>query len=420
MYNCNVYIVDEMMGRGKSWGAINYMNSHSDEKFLYITPYIHEIQNRIIPNCPDKNFVTPDDKKYGTKTRHLKKLLNKGENIASTHALFSRFDEEIIDICRNQNYTLIMDEVNDVVIEYQISKKDRITLLNQYVNIDEETNLLHWREEESDYCGKFSEEKRLCDMECLGKYGDDIMIWLFPIQAFNAFNKIFILTYKFEAQIQKYYYDYYKLPYSYMYVNGDSIDNYALSNTPDNSVKIDYGKKIHICYNDKLNMIGDRDGDLSKTWYARNAQNNNVVIKKLKDNMYNYFHNVMKSNTKNNLWTTFKDYKKYISGDGYARAYIPSNSRATNEYRDRTVIAYPINKYLHVYVKNFFIMNGIQVDEDGYALSEMLQWIWRSAIRDGKEIWVYIPSSRMRKLLEDWIVEVSGDSASENAAKKDL
>ena len=43
------------------------------------------------------------------------------------------------------------------------------------------------------------------------------------------------------------------------------------------------------------------------------------------------------------------------------------------------------------------------MDEDAYALSEMLQFIWRSAIRDGKEIWVYLPSVRMRSLLEEWI-----------------
>ena len=48
-------------------------------------------------------------------------------------------------------------------------------------------------------------------------------------------------------------------------------------------------------------------------------------------------------------------------------------------------------------------MNNISVNEDGYALSEMLQFIWRSAIRDGKEIWVYIPSIRMRTLLKEWI-----------------
>lgn len=77
--------------------------------------------------------------------------------------------------------------------------------------------------------------------------------------------------------------------------------------------------------------------------------------------------------------------------------------RASNKYRDRTSIAYPVNRYINTGVKNFFIKHNVEIDEDGFALSEMLQFIWRSAIRDGKEIWIYIPSVRMRNLLKMWI-----------------
>ena len=37
----------------------------------------------------------------------------------------------------------------------------------------------------------------------------------------------------------------------------------------------------------------------------------------------------------------------------------------------------------------------------------MVQWIWRSAIRDGNEVNLYIPSRRMRELLIGWIDSVS-------------
>lgn len=409
-YNCAVYIVDEIMGRGKSWAAINYMNSHADEKFLYITPYLSEINERIIPNCPERNFVTPDDNKMGTKTRHLKNLLNKGRNIASTHALFKKFDEELIEICREQNYTLIMDEVSDVVEKYGIGSEDLNTLMEKYVDIDEETNLFHWRESKSSYRDKkFMQEKRLCDLGCLGKYGEDVMMWLFPIQAFNAFNKVYILTYLFNAQIQRYYYDYYRLPYTYLHVAGNSVETYAFSEEYSPSGKsADYKNLIHICDDEKLNAIGDLPTALSKNWYMRHcATPNSVVIKNLKDNIYNYFHNKMHAKNQMTLWTTFADYKNVIKGKGYTKTHISSNLRATNEFRDRTVLVYAINKYLHIYVKGFFVQNNIAVDEDGYALSEMLQWIWRSAIRDGKEIWIYIPSSRMRNLLRKWIIDNS-------------
>ena len=56
---------------------------------------------------------------------------------------------------------------------------------------------------------------------------------------------------------------------------------------------------------------------------------------------------------------------------------------------------------------SYFADQGIEVREDKYALSEMIQWIWRSAIRDGKEIWIYVPSKRMRELLEGWLKELS-------------
>jgi len=38
-----------------------------------------------------------------------------------------------------------------------------------------------------------------------------------------------------------------------------------------------------------------------------------------------------------------------------------------------------------------------------FATSELLQWIRRSAIRNGQIVNLYIPSSRMRKLLTAWL-----------------
>ena len=62
---------------------------------------------------------------------------------------------------------------------------------------------------------------------------------------------------------------------------------------------------------------------------------------------------------------------------------------------------------MNVGVKLFYQRHNIKVNEDMYALSTMIQWIWRSAIRDGKDINIYIPSKRMRTLLVDWINTVS-------------
>ena len=88
------------------------------------------------------------------------------------------------------------------------------------------------------------------------------------------------------------------------------------------------------------------------------------------------------------------------------------NIRATNEYRQATNVAYLANRFCDPNIVKFFGTRGIKIDNDAFALAEMIQFIWRSAIRDNKPINLYIPSKRMRTLLIRWLDEVSqgGDS----------
>ena len=81
------------------------------------------------------------------------------------------------------------------------------------------------------------------------------------------------------------------------------------------------------------------------------------------------------------------------------------NTRASNDYADRSNVAYLVNRYVNPMVTGFFYMHDVELDEDAFALSEMLQLIWRSRIRKGESINVYIPSRRMRELFEDWLKE---------------
>ena len=400
---CDVRVVDAIMGTGKTASIVNMINSsEDDEKFIYITPLLSEA-DRIMTQCKKKYFRAPKFQGNGSKLDNLKKLIKEERNIASTHALFQKFDNELIDLCRSSDYTLIMDEVAEVIQEYYMSDYDFETIMSKYAYIREDTKQLVWREEYKDYTGDYSEHKRLIDLGSLVYYGNNLMCWLFPIDVFKSFRRIYILTYRFDLQLQRYYYDCYKLPYTYMSVEGDSLDTYHLVDfeKDKNYVKYDYSNLIHICEHEKLNRIGDTDNALSKTWYETNKDGGG--IKRLKNNIYNFFGHITNHGAQYNIWTTFKDYEYKLRGKGYSKGFLPLNARAMNEYRDRDCIAYPVNRFLNPFVKRFFTTNNIDIDEDGYALTEMLQFIWRSAIRDGKEIWIYIPSVRMRRLLTDWI-----------------
>lgn len=400
-----INIIDEKMGRGKTQSIINYINDECDKniynKFIYITPYLNEVE-RIKTACINANFKEPNYINNDTKLNSLRELLRHGHNIVTTHALFHMFDDEIIELFYSQGYILIMDEVTDVVEPYDLKKDDIQILLKEFVDV-KENGLLVWRNDRMDYDGdKFIQVKMLCINQSLALYNDKIMMWMFPIKIFEAFEESYILTYMFDAQMQKYYYDFYGLEYNYMYVAGNSLSTYHIVSEPQaNSPKYNYGELINIVENPKLNRIGDINNSLSKTWYIKHAGDS--LIKQLKNNTTNFFINITKSKKDDLIWTTFKDSEKEIKGNGYARRFVSCNARATNEYRNTHNVAYLVNRYFNPVLKQFFLSKGIEIHEDKYALSEMLQFIWRSAIRQGEPITVYIPSRRMRELLQDWI-----------------
>ena len=88
---------------------------------------------------------------------------------------------------------------------------------------------------------------------------------------------------------------------------------------------------------------------------------------------------------------------------GMKKAFVSLGTRATNEYADRTALAFLANVYMNPYLYNSLCKMGAPPDKDVYALSSLVQWVWRSAVRRGEEINIYIPSSRMRKLFTRWL-----------------
>ena len=110
-----IYVIDEMMGSGKTSAIINMINSSNDERrFIFVTPYLTEV-GRIIDSCKEKKFKQPSYEKKMTKLLGLKILLEGGHNIATTHSLFHIFDDDVLEYIKKYNYTLILDEVTDVI-----------------------------------------------------------------------------------------------------------------------------------------------------------------------------------------------------------------------------------------------------------------------------------------------------------------
>jgi len=393
------------MGAGKSQSAIHYMNTH-DDHYIYLTPYLDEVE-RIKQQCSDKKFISPENK-GGGKLENLHHLLAKRNNVSSTHALFSAYNQYTMELIRNGEYVLILDEVFGVLEEVKLKKSDIDVLFNSGLAcMDEDGQHVKWLADNYDGT-KFVDIMGKAKAHNLIYFNNLMMFWTFPIEIFESFKEVIILTYLFDAQIQKYYYDDSKVEIEYIGVQHENGEySFTSKNTAQKS-KYDLLSLIHIEDSKNLNRIGDDKNALSSSWFKRDRRTKEKpLIRILKNNIYNYLHNKTASISGNTMWTVFKDYQSLIKGKGYSSRFVSCNIRATNEYRDCTRLAYCINVFFNPNVKNYFFSHGIDVDEDTYALSEMIQWIWRSAIRDGKEIWIYVPSKRMRDLLTEWIGNVS-------------
>lgn len=210
----------------------------------------------------------------------------------------------------------------------------------------------------------------------------------------------------------------YGLPYEMIGVYRDACGTYRFTDSPFPMPEYvsDLPNKIHILDNEKMNAIGDDRYALSMHWFERER---NKLLEGDKDNQIEplrrhlgYFFNKMSdAQSTDRMWGVFAADEDTVKGPGYTKKFVQWNERSKNCYMNRRALAYCPNIFMNVGHKDYFRRLGIPVDEDAYALSIMIQWIWRSAIRCGEDIDIYVPSSRMRKLLTDWIKSVSGGDA---------
>jgi hypothetical protein len=406
-----IKVCDAIMGTGKSQSAIAYMNKHKDCKFIYITPYLDEAA-RIKQGCPDLKFVEPSNKikQYGhRKLEHTAYLIKLGKNIATTHQSFKWYTEDMLEDIRNNGYTLIIDENVDILERFEYHEDDiDLAVKSGYIT---ETDGVYTRSDK-EYHGKvllelfdFIKSKGLIRIDD-GQQGS-LFYWALPPDLITSFKDVFILTYLFRGQSLHHLLHMHNIPYEYIGIQrtkggtGFEFADYP-GYTPEYVKNLK--NMIHIMDNEKLNAVGDDYYALSMSWFSKDVRG----VSKLKNNAGNYFKNIWSDvSLSERLWSTYKSEYGRMRGKGYTNSFLTFNTKATNAYRDKTHLIYMVNVFMNVGERIFYEKHGIEVDEDMFALSIMVQWIWRSAIRDGEEIYIYIPSSRMRNILTNWIETVS-------------
>ena len=168
MPNTELKVIDMPMGTGKTTGMIHFMNTFSDRQYLFATPYKTE-RERIQTECPALDFHIPTNERSRLDECH--RFIKQGKNIATTHALFSYFNPETMDLLSRQHYTLIIDEEPDCIFDTLVVPQEDFHMLKSenYFKVSE-TNKQLQLNPEREYTGSiagFSELYKLCDRRYL-------------------------------------------------------------------------------------------------------------------------------------------------------------------------------------------------------------------------------------------------------------
>jgi hypothetical protein len=176
---------------------------------------------------------------------------------------------------------------------------------------------------------------------------------------------------------------------------------------------------LHVVQDEKFNQRGEDASAYTTRWYAQQKSALDSVYKDMRNVLLQAEHGSEKSGAvayalPNEIMKSLDDsaVRPVFRGRGFPA--IPSADG--DAYAMARVLCYCANTRFPIASANYFRGNRVAFDQDAYALCHMLRWLSCSAVRNGEPVTVYVPSKRMRGLLEDWITEQK-ESGGENAHK---
>ena len=437
-----IKVYDAIMGNNKTERIIQDLTTE-ERPVIYITPLLSEVTRVSGAILNDKGVHLKDDHGYymydkkhplankrfylpsarnkeGSKLHSIKHLISAKHNICSTHKLFSMFDLEIIEILKENKYILVVDEALEVWSNFKLNedaddsddsedkkgytktdKNIQTMIKNGFIEVDP-LGLLWWQDEKFHDAENtlYANVKKYCDLKQLYISNGRVVFWELNHTVLSAFEEVKIATYMFKYSFMKHYLDIYDFKYD--------IEHFGLK-------PHDYKQYVNIV-DGKMNTVGDKNYSLSYSDLS-GRKDRGVDLSVLKNHLYNFLYNQhkVKPSEDTYLWTTYKKAVSSVSGGRYKKGWLAYNTKATNDFINADKVAYLCNNYPSTYLVQMVTRrSGVEFDQDMWALSEMLQFIFRSKIRMFKDedrmINLYIPSKRMRNLLEQWLNdEFEGD-----------
>ena len=425
MTNTNIQIVDSVMGSGKTTSIIDYINS-SSKPIIIIVERQSEVE-RLKKEC--SSLVALSDISTQEKTTRrdaLETCVNEGKSIISTHHLFKFWSDYFLNKAQYWGYELIMDETLSGVLSSISIKSDdlRKYVDDGYIQVCAGSKLGKVKLTKSLHSKYADVENKISKKDCYlfnSSKADDphyMLIEAPRAEIFSIFKVIKVLTYKFDGSLLRCYFDMHDIKYSMMSIRDGQMASYT------DLKGVNFKDKLHI-YDGKHNQVRGKNIG-TKTWIDHKV-NQNEMSKRLRNVFYFWERYGVTSGTflytthkytqkfvhpknikglKNSLNESYSDpNKKESMTDDEKRnvSFLSQTIRGTNDFSHKKFMAFTCNTFLDPQINHFLKHHDVELNEEAYALNRMIQWLWRGCIRNDEEMYVFIPSKRMRYLLLDWL-----------------
>ncbi|WP_282182874.1 hypothetical protein [Aliiroseovarius marinus] len=399
-------------------------NLHPENRYLIVTPLLTECE-RIVAEARipfQQPEIVQSDPEIETKKDHLIQLLWEKKNVVTTHAMF----DNLSDVARDgllDEYDLVIDEVMSVVDDgYRVKQKtwEQFYIGNGYVTVHPDTGQItptdRWEDDVEQVDDALSVDVfKAAKAGRLYHLRDGINLAVMPEVLLKAGRSLTVYTFKAEGSLMKAYLE--RLGLDPVHdTGGPEVEREFIRKARD----LITVKRIPALEGLKLSHSGQTKSDASKLDVAvpkalRSLRQNGLSEIQLSK--------VLITTPKEKWFWKGKAPTKTAESEGnvpfkpgpYAKnsrlvsrqdraKWIPNTTRGTNDYRDATHLIYIYDQFLNPNIQQWF--GGADViSHDDYALTELIQVIWRTQVRDDKPITVYIPSERMRELFLNWLWE---------------
>ena len=425
-----IEVLDAIMSAGKTTAIIDWMDNNPQEKFIYVSPNLSEVDVRI-PTSTKLDFVSPKVDEYNpTKLEHLNQLLLEGRHICCTHKLYLSMTTYSMDLIESRGYTVILDEEINVMQSYKdYSFKDVKWLLKEgYINHNLTDGSVEWVKDDEllnsadhryFYC------KNLCDKKALylTRFDKDsekakqvMMVTQIPIRLLECAKRVVVVSYLFKGSVLD----------KFLQLKGFKTKPFT---------DVCVVKKSPKDFKHLLTIVPPEDLDdcnLTSYWWTHKSTENKGLLR-----VQNYIlRNARKygGDAKYVCWTAPKERSKGVStaskkaklidpiGYVYSKEYeiidgeevyvgkkpcwLSAHTRATNDYAHKKVMIHCYNRYPLQDVASYLQDYGHKIDDDVFALSELVQWCWRGQVRSSLPMTICIGSKRMYELFMNWLNEL--------------